>query len=375
MSNVTLNRHGIDHVAFTLTTTGSNVASATLDKLLLDPTKQYVLRINELNAPTNGIPLFGFDAEGGALATDLFQIRRRVVGTNRNNFNTSPQFGADFPTIFGTFDPITEQDFFTVASFLTSLAKHGNNFTQQQDGIGVPGVPANSQHEYLRIRLNADGCVEWIGSSTFWENFAIKFTHYGEVLFGVSALVDGDRIMSVTTLADHSITHDMFDQTGVIADTTNDPAYLITQETVRLTSGTSIFTHLDHRYFVSVETDLMVQNQVKVVDGRETIDRTIAKKYFSMPTKVLLQSSDGLLSSDIDFELETPLGQYSFIKKTEPSRHWVSLTTSYELRYFVFRLYITYRRFEDGKFLMRRVKYPVSLNDNYTIGVEFVSKV
>ena len=58
MTDVILNRHGLDHVGFTMTTTGSHVASVTLDKLLLDPTKEYVLRVNELNAPTNGIPLF-----------------------------------------------------------------------------------------------------------------------------------------------------------------------------------------------------------------------------------------------------------------------------------------------------------------------------
>ena len=375
MTDVTLNRNGVDHVGFTMTTTGSNVASATLDKLLLDPTKEYVLRITSLNAPTGGIPIFGFNEAGTALNSPLFQIRKRVVGTNRNNFNTSGVFDTDFYTFFNTVDPITDQNYFTTASFITSLAKHGNNFTQQQDAIGGFGAPANSQHEYLRIRLNADGCVEWIGTSTFWENFALKFTEYGKVLFGVSPFLDQDLTMSVTTLADHSITHDMYDPTGVIADTGNDPAYLVTASTIKLTSTSSIFKHLEHRYFVSVETDLMVQSQIKVVDGKETIDRTIAKKYFPSSTKVLLQSSDGLLSDDIDFEIEAVLGQYSFIKKTSPSRHWVTLTSSYELRYFVFRLYITYRRFQDGKFLMTRLKYPVSLDDSFTIGLEFVSKV
>lgn len=375
MTDVTLNRHGVDHVAFTMTTTGSSVASATLDKLLLDPTKEYVLRVNELNAPTSGIPLFGFDSAGVPINTPLFVIRKRVVGTNTAQFNTSPNFSTDFGTVFTTQNVITNHVFYTAASFITSLAKHGNNFTQQQDAIGVGGAPANSQHEYLRIRLNGDGGVEWVGSSTFWENFAIKFTEYGKVLLGVAPYLDENLTMSVTTLADYSITHNMYDANGLIADTANDPAYRVTASTLRLTSPTSIFKHLDHRYFVSLETDLMVQSQIKVVDGKETIDRTIAKKFFSSPAKVLIQSSDGLLSDDIDFEISTVLGQHSFIKKTEPSRHWVTLKSSYELRYFRCHLYITYRRFQDGKFVMTRRKYPISQDDSYTLGLEFVSKV
>ena len=375
MTDVTLNRHGVDHVGFTMTQTGSHVTSATLDKLLLDPTKDYVLRVNELNAPTSGIPLFGFDDRGDGLDAALFVIRKRVVGASVAQANNAPIYATDFESVFRTKNVITNQDFFTTASFITSLAKHGNNFTQQQDGIGSPGAPANTQHEYLRIRLNGDGCIEWIGSSTFWENFTIKFTEYGSVLLGCTPYLDADLMMSVTTLADHSISHNMFDANGVVADTANDPAYLVTASTIRLTSTTSIFKHLDHRFFVSLETDLMVQSQIKVVDGRETIDRSIVKKYFNSPAKVSIQSSDGLLSDDIDFEVGTVLGQHSFVKKTEPSRHWVTLKSSYELRYFRCHLYITYHRFQGGKFLLTRMKYPVGVNESYTVGLEFVSKV
>ena len=88
MTDVTLNRFGVDHVGFTMTTTGCNVASATLDKLLLDPTKEYVLRVNELNAPTSGIPLFGFDTAGVSLDVPLFVIRKRVVASNIFQFKS-----------------------------------------------------------------------------------------------------------------------------------------------------------------------------------------------------------------------------------------------------------------------------------------------
>ena len=124
MTDVTLNRHNVDHVSFTMTTTGSSVASATLDKLLLDPTKEYVLRVIELNAPTSGIPLFGFDTANISLNVPLFVIRKRVVGTSIVQFNNAPAFATDFLTVFRTQNVITNQIFFTTASFITSLAKH-----------------------------------------------------------------------------------------------------------------------------------------------------------------------------------------------------------------------------------------------------------
>ena len=52
--------------------------------LLLDPTKEYMLRITELNAPISSLPLFGFDDAGAILDEELFRIKQRVAGTTTN---------------------------------------------------------------------------------------------------------------------------------------------------------------------------------------------------------------------------------------------------------------------------------------------------
>jgi len=70
MSEIVLNRHGLDQVGFSITTSADNVASCTLNDLLLDPTLDYMLRCQELNAPVSGIPLFGFDTPAG----DFFNL-------------------------------------------------------------------------------------------------------------------------------------------------------------------------------------------------------------------------------------------------------------------------------------------------------------
>lgn len=290
-----------------------------------------------------------------------------------------------FDTIFTTTQAGIQH--LTTSSFLTSLAKQGSNFNGQQDAIGVQGVaPANSRHVYLQIRLNADGCTEFVGSAVFWNNFAVVFTERAVVLFGVREYVNEDLIMAVSRRANHTLVYEMFDVahpnlappiplgTGNIIDIPNHQLYQDVINTVRIVGNYPIFKNLDHRLFVSVETDLNTHS-IKLVDGRESNDRAIAKVYFEDNAKVLLTSDDGKLLEDINLELDAFVGQHSFIKKTRPSRHWVTLTSSFEQRFFRFQVYITYRRFVDNKYIFTRYAYPLTIEDYWTLSLEFVSKV
>ena len=219
MSEIVLNRHGIDVVGFELSTVGDNVASVTLNDLLLDPSLDYMLRVQELNAPVSGIPLFGFESDTTPINRELFRVKKRVAGTSLVNFNLGFETttGANnFDSAFRTQGP-GGQIHYNVTGFLTSLGKHANNFTQLQDVIGVGagqgiGSP-NSQTEYLRTRLNGDGCVELIGTSDFWNNFCLQFTDYGVALLGITN-VDENNILALTTKANNQgVVFTMFDFT------------------------------------------------------------------------------------------------------------------------------------------------------------------
>ena len=236
----------------------------------------------------------------------------------------------------------------------------------------------DSLTDYLRIRLNADGCVEIIGTSIFWNNFAIQFSEYGKVLMGVHSFVDKDNIMSVTQNPNSRLEYSMFhDPADTIYTLTGAGSVRIPlTETVRIAGSYPLFRNLDHRYFVSVETDLLVSQAIKVVDGRQTIDRSICKVFFPTDCRVLLESENGVLREDVDFEINTRIGQHSFVKKTEPSRQWTALQTSYDLRFYRFHLYITYRYFDAANhWVFSRMKYPFTKDDSWTLGLEFVSKI
>ena len=417
MSEVILNRIGVDHVNFNLTTSGDNVATCTLQNLLLDPTLEYMMRVSELNAPMSSLPLFGYKTDGSSsVNTELFRIKFRNTGQSLAQFqaihtNAAPNQNeiVVFPTDFRT-EGRGGVKYFTISSFVSDLGKSAHNFSKQwdtigadptgqgpppQNGIGSPG----SESDYLRIRLNADGCVEFIGTSLFWNNFCIVFSEYGKQVLGISdnfvrkvvktvapvvpppavpAPVQYEYIMAVTLLAAGTFRYDMFaDVLGntQVIDLTQG-IYAILDRTVSITGSYPVFKTLDHRYFVSVETDLLVSQAIKVVDGRQTIDRSICKVFFPTNCKVLLESEDGVLREDVDFEVETRIGQHSFVKKTEPSRQWTALQTSYDLRFYRFHLYVTYRYFDQaGKWTFVRMRYPIQEDDSWSIALEFVSKI
>jgi hypothetical protein len=208
----------------------------------------------------------------------------------------------------------------------------------------------------------------------FWDHFCIKFSDYGKMLFGVQKFCDGNNVMAVSLNNTGAIEYTAFDQ-GYVINLATSPTYIPLTYTAKIVSSYPLLKNLDHRYYVTVETDLLIAQSISCIDGKQTTDRSICKAFFPMRCSVHLESEDGVLREDVDFEIETPTGQYSFIKKTKPSHHWVSLQTTYDLRFYRFHLYVTYRRFVNDRFIFTRMKYPIETDQSWDLSCEFVSKV
>jgi hypothetical protein len=131
--DVVLNRIGLDHVSMNISESGSSVSSVTLDELLLDPTKDYVMRVTELNAPISAIPLFGFDSAGKLLNLELFRIKHRFPGF------TFQAFEVDAAHVFETSQNAVTRALktkgkgnrihYAAANFITELGLYANTFT------------------------------------------------------------------------------------------------------------------------------------------------------------------------------------------------------------------------------------------------------
>ena len=148
MSEVVLNRTGVDQVNFNMTTSGNSVASCMLQELLLDPTQEYLVRVSELNCPTMGLPIFGYNTDGSTTVNkELFRIKIRLPGQTRQQFlrantpaqpnpaETNPAAGAGSPGFASNFNTegAGNQAHFTMASFITDLGKSAHIFSKKQD--------------------------------------------------------------------------------------------------------------------------------------------------------------------------------------------------------------------------------------------------
>ena len=378
MTNVILNRHGVDHVSLSLSTTGSSTASTTLDNLLLDPALDYIARVTELNAPMQGVPIFGFNNDGTPINQELFSFKQRTRNTTLAAFNAGFETGVSLDTV-----GLNDIPYKTTASFITSLAKVGHQLNEYLDGFTLSALPVNnpvnvaipagSGYEYMRIRLNSDGVVEFQGGSGFWNHLAIQFSAYGVVLFGMQDFVDENNILALTIGNANQAVYELFVNGAVIDH--NNAAYNTVQNTTTIRGKYPLFKNLDHRYFVSVTTDLLTEGNVKVVDGKQMTEHAISKSFFPTECTVILESEAGITREDVDFQIETYVGQHAYIKKTAPSQQWTFLRTSFDLRFFRFHLYITYRRFENGVFKLTRYRYPVGDTDSWDLSMEFVSKI
>jgi len=131
---------------------------------------------------------------------------------------------------------------------------------------------------------------------------------------------------------------------------------------------------LDHRHELILETHLNIPNQIEVRDNQQIADRAIARIPFVNEAKTTLNVVDGRLDGDVQIQTKSYVGRHPFVKKTDINKNWVSLNTSYELRYFRFQLLCSYRYF-DGAFKLKKIDVPIDANDFWELGVRFVSIV
>ena len=107
-----------------------------------------------------------------------------------------------------------------------------------------------------------------------------------------------------------------------------------------------LYQTVDQRIKISVESHLPMASNIAISDEKETVDRTICEKYFENHLESTVQfDSDGTFQSQ-DLSTRVYSGQYSFIRKSDRRTQWHKLLTAYELRFFRFHIYITYRLYD-----------------------------
>jgi hypothetical protein len=136
-----------------------------------------------------------------------------------------------------------------------------------------------------------------------------------------------------------------------------------------------LYQTAEQRVKISVESHLPVASNILVSDEKESVDRTISERFFESKLESTVHfDSDGTFDSQ-QITSNVYSGQYSFIKKSDRPTQWHKLMTAYELRYFRFHIYLTYRVYNAATDTWYLVKDPLDIPTSkyWSMQVRFIS--
>ena len=404
MSTVTINRVGMDQVVVEFVQTGSHELSTSIKDELLDANKNYVFCVDSLNVPLDRVPI------QPDVGIPLFTIFKRNVGQNidagvpNRILNISPPGGLQNACVlagkhFDVCSAVEEINSFCrgferyyTENGLLNFSVYGQAAGQVNANPPILPMPAkNAQqiedtglYKLLRFEVASDGSAVLIGTSNFWNNFFLSFSRRGGELLGLSdklvtyLLNAGGGGANPVTL--HGLSYTA--KAGVIT-----PNLLITNvgvireaplnRTVQVYSSTSLFTTLDARVKVELESHLPIENNMLIRDEKEQVDRNIAEVFFQNEAIASFEfDSAGTITSK-KIATKVYCGLYPLIKKSSPNKTYHKLLTSYNLRYFRFHLYVTFRTYDSvtdlWKFSRKALDVPKNLF--WSCSLRFCSEV
>jgi hypothetical protein len=317
-----------------------------------------------------------------------------------NNDTSAPLFGREPPILLANGQVVTQltqadQIFvispnaphYTVSQFLASLTNWVQKFNSKMHREGfddryfnieddidpVTDFVVSPVEDYLQILVTADTTIEFVGHPVFWNNFAIELSTYGIALLGINKddLLEHNGQYFITR------TDETF-KAGLIEDGSTPP---IIDETLQVdynehdatfSSSTPLFQSADQRISCSVSCHLPMQSHLLIRDGIQSTSREIAKAYFENEIQTTLTLNVYGLDS-VKIKCKTYADQYHMIKKTDPRVQWNRLVNSYDLRWLRFYLHVTYKLFQNDKFVMVTEDLKVDDDSYWQFTVQFIS--
>jgi hypothetical protein len=339
----------------------------------------------------NNAPIFKV-----ATDTEIVRIGRRNAGTSLvvdANVTIAPAYPA--------YSADDNRKFYDVTTFVRDLNSWARGFELYQTNIGIPdlaaygglgdfdvgplerlpakdaaGIAATGTYSFLKFGMSPDGRLSVTGSSHFWNNFFLQFSAFGAALLGftkeVHGIVDNYYIAYTTTAAGV--------QTNTLVGWV-DPAngFNILQggntKDATSTANSPLYQLADQRVSVSVESHLPIASNIAISDEKETVDRTIVEKFFESQLHCTVKfDQDGSFSSQ-EISSNMYSGQVVFVKKSDRHTQWHRLLTAFQLSYFRFHLFITYRVYNAAKntWYLSRQKLEVPDDKYWEMELRFIS--
>ena len=366
MTTVRLNSEGIDIVELKLETTGSNFCHYSTDDNILNSDLSYLFSVTDLNVDCSLLPIFA-PGTNDALIT----IKKRHLGTT-----VAALPNADVSPTFGISD--NGAKYHDSTTFIAALSTYANSFSTELDAVGITaaahgggadiaaGDQGNEGMPYLKIGIDASGRLQITGVAQFWNHFVIVLSDFAKKMFHFEHETV-ENALSVT------FANGVYATTGIPAGGQVPAGNNLTSSTI--TAQNSILTFCDQRLYITCQTHLGIQSNMKVLDGKEKTDRDIVRVPFLNEAVSTIYSRNNQIVDDVMLTTKAYSGRMSFVNKTQPIRQWNTLTSSYEQKIFRFQLYCIYNVFQNGAFSQVQKDVPFFDDGSWDITLRFVNKI
>ena len=384
MTTVQVNKTGTDYVELELTQADSFETSYYLKENLLDNALNYHFCVTELSVPLHGTPLFPITE-----TQRLFRVLRRNVGGPPREAvggeNADDFIDNIIPGDVSIYNINPQYPFYDVGDFCKDLSRWVRGFNY---GASLAGVEedlhgndgdieemdadeaARDPYEFLRISLSCDGSLLLEGFPIFWNNYLIEFTSFGAALLGI------DRSLLLNNLLGFTIEANPVRNTAkTFLDGNGDIRVGGVLQEIIVDTASPIFETADQRIKLTVESHLSVASNTEIIDEKQTVNRDIVEVFFENQVQTETKYDEHGNYSGLSLHTKLYSGQHSMVRRSDRHNTWNKLLNAFELRYFRFQLYVTYRIWDSNneRWKLQRQKMNIPPGTFWIMNIRFVS--
>ena len=336
MSNVTVNKVGMDIVDVEVRQKGEASTDMFFQDPILDYTRDYVVGVSELSVPLNSEPMFS--------KNDANDMILKVCNRSNAYGYRDPQIQMG---VNGDFS-LRRADVTTAGGFYRAL----NQFSIQWRGVF--GAPVGQPVRNFRIVTMAGGRVRIEGNPEFWIHHFVLLSGYGQELLGFTTpylhyTMDYTAVPNGLETAADLLTQGGLSGRGI------PQGNFIAQDIAGLRALNQTLSHiaerecisrLEHRMRIELDADLSVPANILLENGIQKVHYNIGS--FAFPTGIT-QDVITDVRIPLDLKIQSPLltGKYIVKAKETPTTDWYRLLATANVQNMRLHVFIVRREWNE----------------------------
>ena len=363
MSNVTVNKVGMDLVDVEVREKGSASTDMFFQDPILDYTRDYVVGVSELSVPLNSEPMFS--------KNEMNDVILKVCNRSNAYGYRDPQIQMG---VYGDFS-LTRADVTTAGGFYRALTQFGVQWR------GMFGTPVGQPVRNFRIVTMAGGRIRIEGNPEFWIYHFVLLSGYGQELLGFSTpylhyTMDYTAVPNGLETAADLLTQGGVSGRGI------PQGNFIAQDIAGLRALNQTLSHvaerecmarLEHRMRIEIDADLSVPANILLENGIQKVHYNIGS--FAFPTAIT-QDVETSEARPVGLRIKTPLmtGKYIVKSKETPTTDWSRLLATANVQNMRLHVFIVRREWDErlGTWSLTRNELTIRDQDYWDATLKFV---